>query len=784
MKALKALLLGASAFGVLPAMPALAAEAATDTAPAVTAVEEVTVTAQKREENIQDVPLSIMAVSGKTLAANGVNDVKALEHIVPSLRLDTIAQASGLTLRIRGFGANSNAAIDPSVAPYIDGVYIPRPGAMLTSFLDIDAVEVLRGPQGTLFGRNATVGAISLRTTAPVLGSNSGEVAGELGNYGTRKLQGVGNLALGEAVAVRIAALGQHTDGFIYNQLDGKRYGASTTGFVRGSVKARLSDAITWTGRADYARITGDNFNLSQVDVSSASAAQLAAFTARTGGNPSPLDPEPLFRANERFDSPAMTDRQYGFSSDLSAEIPHGYTVRLIDAYRNWSNRQTDGDVVFTPLDLLNRHSTFDSSSQSHELQLLSPTDKLLGGRFSFVAGLYYFEENYSIGETFDLGSQFCGFLFAAKPGVLAACNAGPQTTAADGHFHQHARSLAAYVQTDFKITPTLDLILGARETRDTKTGSFVQLAANPALGAGVLRAPENTDLRFHDSRPSWRANLTWHVTPDVMAFVTYSTGYKSGGLNSAGGAAPLGQKRLFDSESSKDVEVGVKSVLFDRRLLLNATFFNTDLDGFQERSFDGVSFVIRNAGSVRARGVELEGQARPVDHVKLDFGVAYLDSVYSANHQAPGLPACTGLAGSCPTVQDLTGRTTAYSPKWQVDLGAEYDTPSFEGGWTAQIRGALNYSSKIYTTPDLSPQAVVDGVTTLGARVTLVSPDQSWSVAVFGDNLTNEHYFRLKFAQVLDSAFGVRDPATGNTLMRGFLGAPRTYGVRVSHKF
>src|SRR5262245_22333620 len=144
---------------------AFAADAAAAPADeAATGVEEVVVTAQKRAENIQDVPLSIMAVSEKAMEAKGIDDVTGLERTVPNLRLDAIAQASGIAVRIRGFGAQSNAAIDPSVAPYVDGVFIPRPGAILSTFLDVESVEVLRGPQGTLFGRNATVGAVSLRT--------------------------------------------------------------------------------------------------------------------------------------------------------------------------------------------------------------------------------------------------------------------------------------------------------------------------------------------------------------------------------------------------------------------------------------------------------------------------------------------------------------------------------------------------------------------------------------------------------------------------------------------
>jgi iron complex outermembrane receptor protein len=364
----------------------------------------------------------------------------------------------------------------------------------------------------------------------------------------------------------------------------------------------------------------------------------------------------------------------------------------------------------------------------------------------------------------------------------VGACNAAPKLGAANGLFSQKASSVAAYAQATVKLTSTLDMILGARETHDEKTGNFTEVLTNPT--AVLVRAPENTSLKFTDSRPSWRANLSWHATDQVMAFVTYSTGYKSGGLNSAGGAAALGAKRLFGSETSTDIEAGVKSVFFDRRLLLNVTLYQTDLDNFQDRSFDGTSFIVRNAGSVRAQGVEAEGQARPSEHVKLDFGVAYLNSYFTDNKNAPGLPACNGSPTSCPLTQNLTGRPTTFAPKWTGNIGAEYDTGPFENGFTAQFRTDLSYVSSLFSTNDDNPQSIIRPQTLLGARIDLLTPDKSLKFTLFGENLTDERSFRLKFPQTLDSLFGVRVPATGATLLRGYMAAPRLYGVKVTKTF
>jgi iron complex outermembrane receptor protein len=268
------------------------------------------------------------------------------------------------------------------------------------------------------------------------------------------------------------------------------------------------------------------------------------------------------------------------------------------------------------------------------------------------------------------------------------------------------------------------------------------------------------------------------------MAFAGYSTGYKSGGLNSAGGAAALGARRVFNSEFAQDWSTGIKSLFFDRRVLLNVTAFRTELEGFQERSFDGVSFIIRNSGSIRAQGVEIEGRANPTSSIGLDFGLAYLDSTFTDNRFAPGLPACTGAAVSCPLTQDLTGQTPALAPKWQGNLGLQYTSDPFMGGFTATVRADANYSSRIYSTNDLNPQGIVDDFATFGGRLTLISPDQRWRLAVYVHNLTNEQYFRLKFPQVLDMVFGVRVPSTGDTLMRGYVGPPRTVGLKLGMAF
>jgi len=475
-------------------------------------------------------------------------------------------------------------------------------------------------------------------------------------------------------------------------------------------------------------------------------------------------------------------------TSDLSWNMSEHVTVRLIDTYRNWSETQTDGDVVFTTLDLLNRHQTFGSRAHSHELQIVTPKGAFLEGHFGFTAGLYYFGENYDIDEIVDLGSQYCTVALASKPALIPACNSAPHVAATQAPFSQHTDSFAVYAQANIEILPDLELNLGARQTWDRKSGTFQQIVLNPFAGATIFRAPEGPDaMKFNDSRPSWLANLSWHADDNVMAFVTYATGYKSGGFNSAPGAVALTPTtRKFSSETSDDVELGVKSLWLDSKVLLNATLFNTELHNFQDRSFNGLGFVIRNSGDVRSRGLEVESQAHVIDHVALNLGFAYLDSIYAKNVAAPQYAGCSTaiVNAACPGVQNLSGRWLPFAPKWQGNAGFELNSDPFMGGFTGALALNESFTSSFQADNTLSSQTMVPGFGTLDGRLSVYSPDGVWQLDLTGTNILNKHYFTAYFAQPLAGALGLNDPTTGNTVFRGFVGDPQEFRLKLTARF
>ncbi|MCR5870154.1 TonB-dependent receptor plug domain-containing protein [Sphingomonas sp. J344] len=374
--------------------------------------DEIVVTAQKRSESVQTVPISIAAFNEETLEQASVTTVLDLGRVATNFQTVRSSNTGSTRIGIRGVGSLANTLIEPSVAVFVDGVYVPRSGSVLGAFLDIDGVEVLRGPQGTLFGRNASVGALSLRSALPE-DSFSGQVSGEIGSFDRYKLSGHVNIPLGQNVAMRLAGMGQWYQGPWVNRLDGKRYGGSDDMSFRGTIKADLGN-VEWIVRGDYTRLDGDGVANFDFDANSVSAARLAFIQAAFAGGP---DTNLDDRNMNQFMATGLIDTNWGVSSTASLDIG-GSTLKLINSYRVWTNDQLDGDIIYFPVSLANRRSLFDSKSHNHELQFISPERGWMGGMFDMVAGLYFFQEDFALSEVLNLGSSFCNVLVPAGPGA------------------------------------------------------------------------------------------------------------------------------------------------------------------------------------------------------------------------------------------------------------------------------------------------------------------------------------------------------------------------------
>jgi iron complex outermembrane receptor protein len=770
----------------LAATPAAAQDAKSADAAGADMGDAIVVTAQKRAENIQDVPISIAAVSGEEMESANILTVMDLGRVATNFQTVRSSNTGSTRIGIRGVGSLANTLIEPSVAVFVDGVYVPRSGSILGAFLDIDGVEVLRGPQGTLFGRNASVGALSIRSALPE-NEFSGQVSAEAGSFDRYKLSGHINIPLGENVSARVAAMGQWYDGPWKNRYDGKTYGGSDDVAVRGTVKAEFGN-LEWIVRGDYTRLDGDGVVNFDFDPASIAPARLAFLQAAFSGGP---DINLNDRVMNQSVASGLLDKNWGVSSTASLEIAGGSTLRLINSYRKWTNDQLDGDIIFLPVPLATRRSLFDSGSWNHELQFISPEREWLNGHFDMVAGVYYFEEKFALGEQLNMDSQFCNILVPAGPG-RTACAAYYASTggvaATDQDVFQKVRSIAAYAQGNIYFSDALTLTLGGRWTNDRKRGSYSQLSSPFTQ---TIRAPEAlTYPGLSESRFTYRISLNYKPADDVMLFATHSTGYKSGGYNSGGGVPALSTfdpqgnlistKRVFDRETVKNYEFGAKTSWLDRALTANITFFRMDIAGFQDRAFDGVSFVVRNAGNLRQQGFELDLRLAPTNRFSLSGSLAYLDSEFTDFANASGLP---GLGGT----QDLTGKPNSFSPAWSGNVGVDWNGDVGSSGWTWAANANVSFVSDQYvgTVNDANPQSIADGYALLGARLTLSGPDDRWSLAVFGSNLTNTHYRPLAVYQPLGAALGLNNGAfPGSTANRILANEPRTYGISAAFRF
>jgi iron complex outermembrane receptor protein len=737
---------------------------------------EIIVTAQKRAQSVQDVPISIVAISGEGLAEANILTVLDLGQIAPNFQSVRSSNTGSTRLGIRGVGSLANTLIEPSVAVFLDGVYVPRSGSVLGAFLDIESVEVLRGPQGTLFGRNASVGALSLRAAQPK-NEFSGEVAAEIGSFDRYRLQGHVNVPLSDNVAVRLAGMAQWFDGPWVNRLDGQNYGGSDDFSLRGTIKAELGN-LEWIVRADYTKLKGDGVANFDFDPESVSPARLDFLRAAFNGGP---DTNLSDRVMNQFMATGLVDENWGIASEASLDVG-GSTLRMINSYRVWTNDQLDGDIIYFPVSLASRRSLFDSKSHNHELQFISPEKEWLGGAFDMVAGLYYFEEDFGLSEELNLGSSFCGVLVPAG-GARTACTNYVASTggvaATDQDVFQNVKSFAIYGQGNIHLADALTLTLGGRWTSDRKEGTYAQ-ASSPFTQ--TLRATENlTFPGIEEDRFTYRASLNYTPTDDVLLFANVSTGYKSGGYNSGGGTPSLSvvdangnlvsTRRLFDRETVTNYELGAKTSWLDRLLTANFTLFRMDIDGFQDRAFDGVSFIVRNAGALRQQGVEMDLRVAPTNDLSISGSVAYLDSEF------------TGTPGT----QDLTGQPNTFSPKWSGNVAVDWGTDIGSDGMRLNVNSNLFFTSSQFvgTVNDANPQSRAPAYALLGGRISLDGPNERWTIALFARNLLDKAYRPLSVYQPLGGPLGLSNTVfPGSTANRVMAGEPRAFGATATFRF
>jgi len=713
-----------------------------------TVIDELIVTAQKREENSQTVPVALTALTGEALQSQGVTGFEDLGTRVPSLRFGTGVTGGENVITLRGIGSqNTTSGGDSPVAYNLDGVYLARTTAVDPEFFDIDRVEVLRGPQGTLYGRNSVGGSVNVITKRPTT-EFGGHIDGMVGNYDARTVRGWINAPLvddGEhQVLGRLAAVYSKRDAFQENLFNGPGATHDADGqdfwLVRGSLSVRLSEAV------DVLLIGSVMSNGDPV----ATKARWSLAPGRfTGAQPYLTDPRKVRKdLPERFD-------QDGASLSGTINWDLGFaTLTSVSGYAEGSWFQSS-DPDGSELDIArNPYWTLDSFQYSEELRLTSNDTE---APLSWIVGAFGFKEK--VGQTFkfiDTGlnsaaPMFDNFIFT---------NGGIYKTT----------SWALFGQADYDFAKTgaelpLTLTLGLRYTHDAKQGYDFLRYELPQVG--FVLAPDKTFDKSW-SQSTWKLGAAYQVNPDLMLYGSVSTGYLSGG--GLVGNFP----GLYQPETVLAYEAGFKSTLMERRLVFNAAAYRTEIEDMQVFVQDITGSRIDNAGKATISGVEAELIATPADGLRLNLSATATKAEYDEyltidNRYAGVAPGCDPATRLC----DFAGRRLVQTPEYTINLGVQYRFETAKGAITPRID--IFRSGDLYF---LSANSPLDRQ----AAYTLVDANIAWTSGRY----TLEAFVR----NATDEDVISNDGLQSNTIGGGFgidnytYAPPRTFGVRLGVDF
>jgi iron complex outermembrane recepter protein len=679
---------------------------------------DIIVTAQRREQRLQDVPVTISAIDGSTMENTGITGTSQLQSIVPNLVVYKSVGAAAPFLR--GIGtASGDINTEASVAIYVDGVYQPSTFANVFEFNGVERIEVLKGPQGTLFGRNATGGVVQVITQAP---SFSPEMSFDVGyaNYGTVKAQAYLSGGLTENLAANIAVQYQDQgDGWGRNITRNEKDFFSNDFNVRGKLLFAPGNDTEITLAGNYTDFFHHNV----------SAQNPPGATLSTGQGF-------LGRYITASDAEWQTEGQsYGGSLTATHDFG-GFQIRNIAAYSKFTGTQNlDQDV--SPLPLVEGDFTIATRMISNEFHVLAPSDS----DFQWLAGVYYYNYNSAI-----LPTSITGLVFAPIPGVSIFGK-------------DEVRSISGFAQGTYPVTDKLSVTAGLRYTRDevTYTGS------QTIFGTNIVIEPEQTKSRV-SNKPTWRLSLDYKFSPDVLGYVSYNRGVKTGGF--ALGTAPS-VNRGFEPEQLDAYEAGLKTQLFDRRLTFNTAAFYYDFKNIQfQRVIAGVVETV-NGPSAKLYGLEVDLSGRVTQNLTLRANAGYL---HTRIGDFPGAPNTNRLPNGHNDFGDPTfnaqGNRMPNAPEFSGNVGFEYRQP-VDGG-ALRLSSNLLYSGKAYT--ELDNRLFNPAHEILSASLGWEG-DNGLRVSVWGNNLTKTY----KYVYLVGVSGGT-DIAIPN--------APRTYGVTLGYDF
>jgi len=700
-------------------------------------LDEIVVTAQKREQRLQDVPIAVSVVSGALAEASGSFNIEALKTLVPSLNIRKTNTSLNQSLFLRGVGTiNFAIAAQPSVATVLDGVVLSSAGEAFGDLYDIERIEVLRGPQGTLFGKNASAGVVNIVSKRP--GDTTGGYI-DVGWYEDNELRvkGAIDMPISDSLRSRTTVTYGKFDGYISN-ISTTAAGGDLNGYDRKGIRTVWeigSEGNLWTFTGDY-RKSDDNCCV-EIIGNAPTGANAAAYTSLYSGIVLQGDKTRQVKQDLQMRS---TEEAWGLSLQGDIDTALG-SLTSITAYRTWdATEYREGDwidqaapYVGNAFAQLHDFGPQTTKTFSQELRLASSGD----GAFNYVAGVYY--SNTESERFFQRNIFNCtASTLAIDATGQRPCRAGSSTyvsTFSNATFGADFKNTAVFADGTWNITDSLRLIGGARWTQD-KLSYFHNRVPTPFAGQPGIRTDRSGFTGSNDSdNVSGRAGLQYDLNDDVMVYASYARGYKGPAYNVFFNMT-VNNTPVIEAETADSYELGLKSTLLDGRMLLNAAVFDAKYDDFQANNFlflNGTLITtLTNAGKVSSKGFELDVQARPNNMLTLGAGVAYTDAKVDSFFTPPGQNSTVRAGTSLPL-----------APEWKASLNGDLNIPV--GSFTVVPSMVVSYQGTSFA--DLNEPAAlrIPGYTTADLTVSVRDESDRFRIALVGRNLADKSFTVLK---------------------------------------
>ncbi len=781
---------------------------------------EIVVTAQRSETKLQDTPLSIVAVGGPDLEKQGTDSLSGFDTFIPNVTIGgTVAQGNAIiNVAIRGIGGAPQGFItqEGAVGIYVDDILFARPNGALLDLLDVERVEVLRGPQGTLFGRNTAGGAIRYVTKQPA-DKLEGSIKVAAGSRDRFDISGMLNVPLADTLATRISFAKKSRDGYVHRIIDDTYVGGGDSTTLRGQLSWKPTSRLEVGLSADLIR-TSDNGQPSlSVNFSPTDLYPAALYGVSIPGDPAPsaaiynsvratapLSVSPSGYTNAASDfayyygqvkgkyeiyGGLVPDvnrfKSYGLAGTLSYELTDTLTVKSLTGYRDIAQIQNQ-DWDRTPIPLVQLNDTTDIEYFTQELQL---NGSFFDNRLKWVAGaFYYWDNSTNTRRRFDPSS---------------GANSPSQGDVGKGSFeskHIKTESIALFTQGTFEVTDALSATVGLRWGEDKKDftsfrdgrgqvclagGVVVAATGTPAscpAGSVSTASPQSVNGKWSSVSP--RVSIDYRWSPEVMTYISAAKGYKGGGFNDSLQTrcyrSPLQNCGLneYKPENLWTYEFGIRSDLFDRHVRLNVTAFLTKFKDQQIQLADPgpPPLVYTVNGDSTVKGMEVEFLASPIEKLMLKANMGYVDASYDQDIR--GASGAVAMTSAVPFYR---------SPKWSYSLGASYELPVGDAG---DVAFDINWGwkAKQLSYPSPTNYVVLPAYGLLNGRISFEAA-AGWTIAVFGNNLTDKYYLTGGFdpsgpaSKSVPGLTGVaHDRVFGFTMLD--VGRPRELGAELSYKF